>query len=139
MISKTLIGTFLVFVLGAGAIVGGFQDQSKMQKNSTKFMQRKLDASRQIVEGLAIEDFDKISRAAQDLMLLSHEADWNVIQTQPYFGMSSEFRGAAERLRDSANDSNLDGATLAYFEVTLSCVRCHKYIRQKVHAPKKVK
>ena len=139
MISKALVGTFMVFVLGASAIVVGFQDQEKLQKDSTKFMQRKLDASRQIVEGLAIEDFDKISRAAQDLMLLSHEADWNVVQTQPYFALSSEFRGAAERLRDSANDSQLDGCTLAYFEVTLSCVRCHKYIRQKVHAPKKDK
>ncbi len=134
MISKSLIGTFLLFLVGASAIVG-FQDQP-MQKNASSFMQRKLDASRQIVEGLAIEDFDKISRAAQDLMLLSHEADWNVIQTEPYFRMSGEFRGAAERLRDSANASQLDSATLAYFEVTLNCVRCHRYIRQKVQAPK---
>ena len=102
-----------------------------MEKNATKFMARKLDGSRNIIAGLSTENFDLISQSAQDLMLLSHEADWNVIQTKPYLRMSSDFRASAERLRDSANENNLDGATLAYFEVTLNCVRCHKYIRNR--------
>ena len=91
---------------------------------------RKLDDSKNIVAGLATEDFDLISKSAQDLMTLSQDAEWNVIQSQAYFRMSSEFRSSTERLRDAANNKNLDGATLAYFEVTLSCVRCHKYVRQ---------
>jgi len=93
-------------------------------------MQQKLTSSRDIVKGLAIEDFDLLSKSGQDLLLLSHEADWNVFQTQDYLSLSREFRGSAQRLRDSANEKNLDGATLAYFEVTLNCVRCHKYLRQ---------
>ena len=92
-------------------------------------MARKLEASRDIMAGLAMEDFGKISRSAQDLMLLSHEADWNVLQTEPYLRMSSEFRSSAERLRDNAKAENLDGATLSFFEVTLNCIRCHKYVR----------
>jgi hypothetical protein len=44
--------------------------------------------------------------------------------------MSSEFRGSAQRLRDHAKEKNVDAATLSYFEVTLNCVRCHKYVRQ---------
>ena len=63
-------------------------------------------------------------------MLLSHEADWNVFTSKEYLQMSSDFRSSAERLRDSAKAKNIDGATLSYFEVTLSCVRCHKYIRK---------
>ncbi len=116
--------------LGVGTFIYGYQDPLLKQQNAKTFMTRKLDDSREIIAGLATEDFDLISKSAQDMMLLSHESGWNIIQTQPYIRMSGEFRGAAERLRDYANDKNLDGSTLAYFEVTLSCVRCHKYVRK---------
>lgn len=124
-----IISAVILCVIGAGTLVYGFQDQP-VQKDSKKFMQRKLDSSVAIVKGLAVEDFDLISKSGQDLLLLSHEADWNVYQTQDYLAMSRDFRGSAQRLRDTANAKNLDGATLAYFEVTLNCVRCHKYVRQ---------
>ena len=130
MYSKT-ISSVVFFAVGMCAMINGVQDQPQMEKNTTKFMARKLDGSRNIVAGLSTENFDLISQSAQNLMLLSHEADWNVIQTKPYLRMSSDFRASSERLRDSANENNLDGATLAYFEVTLNCVRCHKYIRNR--------
>ena len=108
----------------------GNQDEEPKQKNTTKFMIQKLDESREIVEGLATENYDQIAKSAQDLILLSHETDWNVIQSEAYLEMSDEFRESAGRLRKSAEEKSLDGATLAYFEVTLNCVRCHKYVRK---------
>lgn len=120
----------MLLAIGAGTLVYGFQDQP-VQKDSKKFMQQKLDSSRDIVKGLAVEDYDLLSKSGQDLMLLSHDADWNVFQTQDYLMLSREFRGSAQRLRDNANLKNLDGATLAYFEVTLNCVRCHRYVRNQ--------
>ena len=136
MFSNLSGAAVIALAIGAG-VVYGVQDQQELQKDSTKFMQRKLINSREIVAGLALEDYPLIAKSAQDLMLLSHEADWNVIQTKPYLDMSGEFRGAAQRLRDAAKGKNLDGATLAYFEVTLSCVRCHKYVRQQIREEKK--
>ena len=62
---------------------------------------------------------------------LSMESGWNVQTTPAYLKLSSEFRDSAERLRKAAEKKNIDGSTLAYFEVTLNCVRCHKYIRDK--------
>jgi cytochrome c556 len=94
-------------------------------------MQRKLDFTRAVVAGLATEDFEKISKGAQDLMLLSHEADWKVITSPEYLKMSREFRETTERLREQGRQKNLDGATIAYFEVTLNCIRCHKQLRQQ--------
>jgi hypothetical protein len=29
-----------------------------------------------------------------------------------------------------AKDKNIDGVALAYVDVTLSCVRCHEYVRE---------
>ncbi len=97
--------------------------------DSKSFMNRKLSASKGIVEGLSRENYDLLEKCAQDLMLISQEANWKVLNTKPYLKMSADFRSSAERLRDAAAEKNLDGATLAYFEVTLNCVRCHKYIR----------
>jgi len=130
--SKTIIGIILVAATGFGVAYSADarQDQEeKIQKDTTPFMQRKLDHSRDIVSGLAQENFPLITKRAQDLMLLSHETDWKVMTTPEYLRMSADFRGSAGRLRDSADAKNIDGATLAFFEVTLSCVRCHKYIR----------
>jgi len=106
------------------------QDPQPRVVTTGQFMERKLDAARNIVSGLALEDYEMIAKNAQDLALLSLESQWNVFQTQQYIFMSDEFRGGSKRLREAARAENLDGATLAYFEVTLSCVRCHKYIRQ---------
>ena len=131
-----LITAVLMCTVGAGALAFGIQEQ-KIQKDSKPFMQRKLDDVKEIVTGLALEDYDLMSKSAQDLMLLSHESEWNVFQSESYLHMSREFRGSAQRLRDSANDKNLDGATLAYFEVTLNCIRCHKYVRQTNDLKKK--
>ena len=110
---------------------GVSQDQQPVKRNVSNFMVKKLDSSREIVGGLAMENYEAISKAAQDLLILSHEADWNVITTESYLQMSSEFRGSVGRLRDAGHEKNIDSATLAYFEVTLNCVRCHKYVRHQ--------
>ena len=121
----------LLLAIAAVGVSGPFQEPQDLQQDTRPFMKRKLDAARDIVSGLAIEDYRKIGDAAQALGLLSYEADWNVIQTEPYLKLNSEFRGAVQRLRDHADEGNIDAATLAYFEVTLNCVRCHKYLRQQ--------
>lgn len=99
------------------------------QDDTDAFMQVKLKRAQQVIEGLAMEDHALIAKSAQGLLLMSNESNWNVFQTVEYNRLSQEFRDSAARLRKAAQDKNLDGATLAYFEVTLNCVRCHKYTR----------
>lgn len=125
-----------IFIIGSGMVAWGFQDSEQdpiptpHALDNTPFMARKLEAAKNIVSGLATEDFELIAKSASDLTLLSQESQWEVFQTDQYIRMSSDFRDSSTRLRDNAHDKNLDGATLAFFEVTLNCVRCHKYIRQ---------
>lgn len=106
------------------------QDQVNFQADTSKFMQRKLDFSSDIVEGLATENHEQIARAAQNLMVLSQEAEWNVLTNEQYLKASSDFRETVSRLREAGKQKNLDGATIAYFEVTINCVRCHRQLRQ---------
>ena len=93
------------------------------------FMRSKLNHSQQVLEGLSTEDYDTIAKHAQDLSLLSLASNWQVLQTEEYVQQSREFRRAADALRDAAKKKNLDGAALAYVDMTMKCINCHKYVR----------
>ena len=43
---------------------------------------------------------------------------------------SNEFRRAAETIVQKAKDKNLDGVALAYLDMTMTCIRCHRYVRE---------
>jgi len=92
-------------------------------------MRDKLKHSQEIVEGLVLERYDQISKSAQQLTQLSHATQWQVFQTEEYFMQSRAFRRATEALHEQAKQKKLDGAVLAYLEVTMKCVNCHKYAR----------
>ena len=94
------------------------------------FMRAKLDHSQHVIEGLAMEDYQEIYRAAHDLALASQASAWEVLLTEEYSRQSADFRRSCEALRAAARDENLDAAALAWMEVTMKCVQCHKYVRQ---------
>jgi adenosyl cobinamide kinase/adenosyl cobinamide phosphate guanylyltransferase len=118
--------SMLVIVVAA---ISWVRAQQPDNTDTNAFMQVKLKRAQQVVEGLALERFDLIAKSAQSLLLMSNESNWNVFQTVEYNRLSREFQDSAARLRKAADEKNLDGATLAYFEVTLNCVRCHRYTR----------
>lgn len=93
------------------------------------FMRLKLDHSQKVLEGIALEDFATIAKHSQAISLLSQEANWRVLQTPDYLQHSAEFRRAADALTAAANKKNLDGAALAYVDLTMKCINCHKYVR----------
>lgn len=93
-------------------------------------MQRKLANSQKVLEGIAIGDFKVIEKHAEELLQISKEAGWKVLKTADYELYSSDFRRHAERLMKNARDKNLDAAALTYVELTLTCVKCHKHVRE---------
>lgn len=94
------------------------------------FMRAKLEHSQDVIKGLALGDFQTIYRAAHDLALASQASAWEVLLTEDYARQSAEFRRSCESLRKAARDENLDAASLAWMEVTMKCIQCHKYVRE---------
>ena len=94
------------------------------------FMRGKLEHSQKVLEGLALEDYDKIAKNAQEMSLLSQASTWQVLQTPEYHDRSVEFRRSVDAVTEAARKKNLEGAALAYVEVTMKCVSCHKYVRK---------
>jgi cytochrome c556 len=95
-----------------------------------QLMKKKLQHSQKVLEGIALNDFDLVSKNAEDLMQVSKEAEWRVLKSPEYEVNSNEFRRSTTALIKAAKDKNIDGAALAYVDLTLSCVRCHKHLRE---------
>ncbi len=115
-------------------VLGVFGWNLVAQQPGTKpikpFMQMKLEPAKQILEGIATEDFDLIDRSAQKISALTFDESWMTIQTQSYRQHSKDFQRSIQVISDAARDKNLDAATLGYMQMTLYCVQCHRSLRK---------
>ena len=97
-----------------------------------ELMRTKLQFSEKILEGLTLEDYNLIAKGARSLKRLSEASEWEVPtipNADQFIVYTSEFQRLTDELAQKAKDKNIDGATLAYFRLTSSCVNCHKYVR----------
>lgn len=94
-----------------------------------KIMEKKLKFSKEILEAVVKEDFPEMSANAEGLLELA-KTQWIENDTPEYRSQLKDFWIVLEGLKSSAKEKNGDGATLAYVQMTLSCVKCHKYLRK---------
>jgi len=99
-------------------------------RDLARLMKDKLKSAQVLMEGMALADFAKIRRSADELIQISKTEEWMVYKTPRYQVHSNDFRRAVETIYQKAKDQNIDGVALAYVDMTLSCVRCHQYVRE---------
>ncbi|MGA9922055.1 MAG: hypothetical protein WBQ29_01555 [Isosphaeraceae bacterium] len=113
------------------ALSTGRASQQKKQ-DRIAYMRRKLEFSKNVLEGLALEQYPMIEKNAKALKILSQAAEWEVPMipnATDYVALTSEFQRNTDELVKAAKQGNIDGATLAYVKLTMNCVQCHKYVR----------
>jgi hypothetical protein len=120
---------FVVVLCALALAIPGIVSQARQPKTAEDLMRKKLAHAQKVLEGIAVNDFTKISKNAEQLMAISKAVEWTVIKSPAYEIHSNDFRRAAEALIQRSQQKNLDGAVLAYLDLTMSCVRCHKYVR----------
>lgn len=99
----------------------------------SQFMRQKLEFSKQVLEGLAVEDFPLIEKGARALKTLSQAAEWEdpmIPNVEQYIPNTREFQRLTEELARKARAKNIDGSTLAFMQLTMNCVTCHKFVRE---------
>jgi hypothetical protein len=106
----------------------GGDDQPKEHQPSV-WMKQKLVASQNILAGLTKADWSAIEKNAQSMLLVGYLEKWVRADAPGYQKMMKDFEYANRSLTLAAREKNLDGATIAYVELTISCVRCHKIVR----------
>lgn len=101
------------------------------QMRLRQLMAAKLLHAQKLLEGIATAKFDKIEKHANELVQISKSAEWLAAHKNPRYEMfSNEFQRAAEEIAKKAKAKNIDGVTLAYFDLTKACVRCHQKMRE---------
>ena len=103
----------------------------KSEEPESYWMKKKLEYSKEILSGLSQEDFDLITRNAKSMNALGQLEKWFRANTPEYRAQLKSFRSANDQLIKQSAEKNLDGAALAYMQVTLSCVNCHRVIRNQ--------
>lgn len=94
------------------------------------WMKRKLELSQRVLEGLALGDFERIAAAARTMDKLNTIELFVRGRNEAYRTQLELFRAANAALIRHADQEHLDGATLAFHQLTLSCISCHKHLRE---------
>ena len=105
------------------------KEQNFKKQLSVSLMRSKLEHSNKILEGLTTEDFDTIAKEAKAMRGLTALEHWFRADTPQYKTQLSAFWYGNDALIKAAEEKNLDGATLAYTQLAISCVNCHKHVR----------
>ena len=113
---------------------GNADKQNEPEHALQRFMRQKLQASNLILEGLCTENLKMVSEGSDTLMKMSREEHWRVSNDMMYRRYSTEFTQAVEELQKEAESNDIDGASMAWVNVTMKCLKCHKWVRNPILA-----
>jgi Rieske Fe-S protein len=98
--------------------------------NEAQVMRVKLQRSQVLLQALTMEDFKTLQENAESLVRISRATEFlRAYKTEEYEFQARVFQKAAEALAAKAKEKNIDGAMLAYMDITISCVACHNHFR----------
>ena len=134
-IAKWLLPVALIAI--AGVVFQSVRAEEEATAKAPKqelsdFMHLKLVASNQILEGLVTEDTDLVREGAEVLTQMSTAEKWQVSKNVMYLQFSNEVQLNAEKLADAANVKILDRAALRWLDTTMSCIECHRFVRNEL-------
>ncbi len=103
-----------------------------------EFMREKLAASNQVLEGLLTEDYKLIEKGGSKFREMSDAAKWRVSTDMMYRSHSEDFQRNVDKLIETAEKAeSIDRVALAWFDTTLSCIDCHRWVRTVLIADSK--
>jgi hypothetical protein len=103
--------------------------QDESAKRSSLWMKQKVQASQAILTGLANADFEAMRQNAEAMNAVEAFEKWLRADSPGYRTQLRLFEFADRELIRAAREKNLDAATLAFNQLTISCVNCHKIVR----------
>ena len=93
------------------------------------FMRTKLMFAQNILEGLTTGDLDLIEHGVREIRMVTEGAEWVQIDDDRYRKLTEEFKTAAKYLAEAAESGNIEATALRYYQMSTSCIDCHKHIR----------
>ena len=111
---------------------GKHKEPKNPQDSESVWMKRKLQMSHKIMEGLSRGDLETVGSSARTMRALSKIEGWaRRSDTKEYRRQLKFFDLANSEIIKQAESDNLNGATLAFTQMTISCVACHQHLRDQ--------
>ena len=93
-------------------------------------MKAKRERAHAVLDALTAGDQDALRRNAEILALIAEMRVFlTSYKTEEYQFQAKAFKHAADDLLTAAKAKNMDGAALAYSDMTRTCVKCHAHFR----------
>ena len=128
------LASLLVALVVLSVSTVGADEKKPVEKKTDKqkasiWMEKKLEHTQKILAGLTKADFEMIQSSAGEMQVLNYLEGWVRADRPEYKRQLGYFSDANKELIRQAGKKNLGGATLAYTQLTLSCVHCHALVR----------
>lgn len=116
------------------AVVGGVLGVTRAGDEPTAkapslWMKQKLAATQNILSALTKEDYETIQANANSMIAVGYLEKFVRADAPGYRELMGDFEYANKSLVLAAKNRNLDGATVAFLQLNISCVNCHKIVR----------
>jgi len=129
---------FAMLILSVSSVSGTAKPQSReripevtIEKPMSFWMAQKIDLSKKILESLTKQDFAALETDANQLRTLGKIEGFVRRQDEAYRRYQQQFDSALLDVANQARARNVEGAALAFNQLTTSCVVCHKRLRQQ--------
>jgi hypothetical protein len=100
------------------------------EKHSSFWMEQKLRLSKEILTALATADFEAMGKNAEIMRGLNRVERFVRRGPEGYRDQLKQFNMANNALIRASRKENLEAATLAFNQLTISCVSCHQHLRE---------
>jgi hypothetical protein len=94
-----------------------------------RLMRQKLVHAQRLLEAITTSNYTLLERETTGLVAIPKAPAWMVLNSPEYRRYSEAFLRATQSLLDAAKARDLDKAVGVYQDVTMSCYRCHQYIK----------
>ncbi len=94
------------------------------------WMEKKLEYSKKVLEALTSGHYEDIESNAEQMRLLGKIEGFVRRRSPSYSSHLQSFDIATRELTRQARSKNIEGATLAFHQLTSSCVTCHQSLRE---------
>lgn len=96
------------------------------------WMARKLEYSKALIESLTKADYEKLAQDAEQMQLIGKLEGFVRRKNEHYRQQLRTFEFANQELIRQSKRKSSEGATLAFNQLTSSCVACHVLLREGV-------
>ena len=128
-IAAVLVVCMAIVFFGRMDVIQADQKNESQPANTPVFMRAKLASSKRVLEGLVLDDFDMIEKAAREMKTLSEHTHWPHSTDKVYEHFTEKFRQQCDKLARLANNSDRDGTHFTFLALSTTCVDCHGYVR----------